>query len=186
MQRAILKTINEKELVHMTMAFAAPRGLGNGKDGWRIWNAARQFRGLVRDQHPAGLLVNWYLQEGLHVHQFQRWMQSRHEEVYELNKDLLQEDPLDQDEEWTFSFRCVSHCASNAIKWGLAHETDADMLGNLAIATMALQNSSQELMKVPMSSCRDESSSRRPMTTLRLVHAFGKPLEFGKTFYLIF
>lgn len=148
MERAVLKTIDETERIQVAMLFAPPRPLSDGKDGWRIWNAAVHFADMLRDHLPSGIVVNWYLQDGLHANQFQRWMRSRHEMVYDLNEDLAEADPVIREKDWTYSIRCVSHCASGSIKWALAQYTTNEVLDNVFIAISALQNSSSELMKV--------------------------------------
>ena len=94
------------------------------------------------------IVVNVYLQDGLHAGQFDRWMRCRHSLLYRLDPQLELRDPLAEEKEWACGLRCVSHSASSAIKWGLAPFMSSDLLDDVAIAIMSLQNSGSELLKV--------------------------------------
>ena len=79
MQRAVMKVIDSAEHITMNMLFSPPKALASGKDGWRLWSAACEFTDMIRDEIPSGLMVNLYIQDGLHAGQFERWMNSRHQ-----------------------------------------------------------------------------------------------------------
>ena len=148
MQRTILKTIDMDEQVSMCMGFAAPKAMTSGKCGWRIWQAACDFAGMLRGRVPTRIVINFYLQGGLHTHQFSRWMQSRHEMLFELEPSICEREPLAKELDWTIAMRCASHCASSGIKWGLHPFLSEQLLDDVSISILSLQNSSSELLKV--------------------------------------
>ena len=109
MQRGILKTIDCSENISMAMNLAPRLPLASGKSGWYLWSAACDFAGMLRYDIPSGIVINWHLQDGLHVHQLSRWMLARHHLVSELSDDFNKEDPLASDKDWSLHYAvCVS------------------------------------------------------------------------------
>ena len=150
LQRAILKSISPNLSVRIAMNIVEPRGLGAGKTGWNIWQAACDFAGLFRHDAGSNIVMSVYLQDGLHAAGFSRRMMGRHELPFgvELGEGSGLVDPAAREKEWCFGWSCSSHAASNAIKWGLAPYSTSFVTEALHIAIASLKNSSEEILKV--------------------------------------
>ena len=65
LQRAVLKSIEADSAINMAMSIVAPIGMGEGKSGWHIWQAACNFTELLRFSAAHNIVMSVYMQDGL-------------------------------------------------------------------------------------------------------------------------
>jgi hypothetical protein len=150
LERAILKSIDRTGEVRSAIKMKAPRSMDNGKLCFNIYTAAMEFSPILKPQCPGNILMNVYLQDGLHAAGFGKHMTATHELHWDLNIDDL--DPAECYEasqlDWTFFIKCVGHVTSNALKWGLSAVLVDGLNDEVTMAIRSLRNSSKEFFKI--------------------------------------
>jgi hypothetical protein len=150
LERAILKTIDRTGDIRSAIKMKAPRTMDNGKLCFNIYTAAMEFLPILKPTCPGNIVINVYLQDGLHAAGFGKHMSATHELHWDLNIDDL--DPADCYEasqlDWAFFIKCVGHVTSNALKWGLSAVLEDGMNDEVTMAIRSLRNSSKEFFKI--------------------------------------
>ena len=140
LQRAVLKTIEPDFSVRMAISIVEPQGMGGGKTGWHSWQAACDYAALLRFSAPRNIIMSVYQQDGLHSAAMTRRMLARHELPFGNFGDELQfADPVAREKDWCFGWKCVSHVASNAIKWGMSAHVQAEVVDDFHYVIVAIR-----------------------------------------------
>ena len=79
LERAILKSIDRTGEIRSAMKLKAPRSLDNGKACFNIYTAAMDFLPMIKPSCPGNVVMNVYLQDGLHASGFGKHMSATHE-----------------------------------------------------------------------------------------------------------
>jgi hypothetical protein len=123
-----------------------PPRLMRGKTGWHVFAATLEDK-FLRRELPSNILVNLFLQDGLHLLSMQRRSEARHELYYDLQAcdpdDYILHNKRMMD--WVLGWRCTLHKASSGVQWGLSPWTTEDILSDAHICILACRNSSEAL-----------------------------------------
>ena len=150
--------------------FAEPIGLHDGKSAMHIFSGALDFCATVRGMGHVGIATSVYIQDGAMHSALSKLFQARHSLYYTDGPDLGSRHVVLENTDWVLCLRCVSHCASSAVKWGLQHVSSDGIEDNVFIAIAGLRNSSAALIskvrafivaKVRFSSTRSGSFDER-------------------------
>jgi hypothetical protein len=117
LENTVLKTFDEQGKITMALRIVPPR-LMFGKSCIDIFAASLE-NPYMRLHVSKSVIVNMYIQDGLHAKGFARKQWSRHELHYSHDVDNIDKF-MSWATEWTIGMRCVSHSASSALRWGLA------------------------------------------------------------------
>ena len=149
LERELLKTLDENGRIHLAMTFTPPRPMLAGKSGWHIFQAATERRDLLRLQAPSNMVLNWYVQDGLHSDQFGRRQAGRHALFYEMLYGDIGSDPSAEERGIVLSWRCSLHVASSAIHWGqLGFAPSPTTVDDIHIGINSLRNSSLTILEL--------------------------------------
>ena len=138
LERHMLKVISPSGHIAFALQVSVPRCLLSGKTGWHLWEAAKQHQDFLREQVPAGIVISWYLQDGMH-HSNLKWkFEAMHELYYRLQEEEEEEgdqqvEVLAREKDWNFTWLCTSHVASNAIKWAMHTMSSEEIHDSIAI-----------------------------------------------------
>lgn len=151
LEKSILKTLSPSGVVHTALRWEQPRGLGAGKTGWHVFQAAVEHDTVLRDYVPQGMVMTFLLQDGLHVQGMSRRMMARQELFYDASDNPEVADDTEHPlrlTDWCFGMRCIAHVASSAISWGMAEFCTKTLLDEIHIGIASCRNSSHELFQV--------------------------------------
>jgi hypothetical protein len=151
LEKSMVKTLSPSGVVHTALRWEQPRGLGAGKTGWNMFQAALEHETVMREYVPEGIVMTFVLQDGLHYGCMARRLLARQELFYDASDDPeVAEDPEHPSRltDWFFSLRCIAHVASSSISWGMAEFSTKAVLDEVHIGIASCRNSSQEIFQV--------------------------------------
>ena len=148
LEKSILKRLSTLGIYQMAMRSHKPR-LMVQKSAWHIFQASLLAEPILRLQRPKGIIMSVYLQYGLHFRNFKATQAARHNLFYDENilglEDILNWVARQMD--WEFTWWCVLHILSLALKWGLySISTRPDLKDDVHIVIASLRNGSGALM----------------------------------------
>eukprot|EP00974_Lingulodinium_polyedra_P047725 4582194-Lingulodinium_polyedra.AAC.1 len=122
-----------------------PPRLLEAKGGWDVLGASL-VHAWPRHHAPQAIIVNIYLQDGLHAVSFGRRQQARHELYYDVaaadGEEALLAGRL---RDWVLPMRCMLHVASSSLKWGLSRWCSESVLDDTHMVIKSCINSSGAL-----------------------------------------
>ena len=119
MQRSILKAKDQFGEVQCAVVIARPRCLGSKKCP-DLWSAATEFFPMLKLLKHPGISLSLYLQDGLFAKPFAKRMLGRHDMFFDAACFPLACDrAMSELRDWCFTWHCVAHSCSLALKWGL-------------------------------------------------------------------
>ena len=129
LQRVIVKCMTGDE-VQCVIKVARPRCLASKKCA-DLWSAACDFQPMLKLIGHVGVSVSLYLQDGFIAKPFGRRMLARHDLFFEASHcpvrfSCAADREMAELRDWVFTWRCVAHSCSLALKWGLASLIDGD------------------------------------------------------------
>ena len=103
----------------MVMMSKMPRFLQQ-KDAWVIFACSLDVP-MMRSIRPQGICLQVYIQDGLHFRNHQAKQTARHGLYYDMNALDLSDTDLWEARvtDWEFTFWCILHVLSLAVKWSL-------------------------------------------------------------------
>lgn len=150
LEREILKSRDVSGATSSTMMIHSPRPMLDGKNGWNILGAACERRNMMRMSAPSCIILNFFVQDGLHCNSLARRQAARHEEYYDV--DMFDGggdgDSLLREKDLVLSWRCILHIFSSGIQWMMKAWGDADLLSDLHVSIKSLSNSTLALIQV--------------------------------------
>ena len=126
--------------------FSEPVGLKEGKTALHCFAGCCEFLGTSRFLGHVGISTSVYVQDGALHTALSRLFQSRHALYYTDGPDLGFRHAELENTDWIVCLRCVSHCASSSVKWGLSNLEVESVVDNIFISIAGLRNSSSALM----------------------------------------
>eukprot|EP00959_Pyramimonas_sp_CCMP1952_P118880 2485399-Pyramimonas_sp.AAC.1 len=151
LEKSIVKTISPSGEIRSAMRFEAPRGLGQGKTGWHMLQAAVDHEETLRQHVHDGVVITFVLQDGLHFAGMSRRMEARCDLFYDaLDDPSVSTDPHHplRLSDWFFGMRCIAHVASSAISWGMSEVSTKQLLDDIHIGIKSCRDTSNELFQV--------------------------------------
>ena len=127
-----MKTITASHVVKTAYRWEQPRGLGEGKSGWNIFQAVCEHQGVLREEIPKSIITNLALQDGLHFRSMGRRMAARDDLWYDCHESVdVAYDPYHplRLHHWNFHARCVAHVVSSGLAKGMCEFSSKDILG---------------------------------------------------------
>ena len=123
MQRSIIKAKDQHGVMNCVVVLARPRCLG-GKKCADLWSAAIEFFPMLKLLGHSGISLSVYLQDGLFAKPFAKRMLGRHDMFFDRAHFPFSSQQVDRQvaelRDWCFTWHCVAHSCSLALKWGLA------------------------------------------------------------------
>ena len=121
MERSIIKARDQHGEMKCVVVVARPRPLA-GKKCLDLWVAGTEFFPMMKLIGHSGISVSVYLQDGLFAKPYARHMKGRHDMFFDRAHCPLPESgrQLAELKDWYFTWHCVAHSCSLALKWGLA------------------------------------------------------------------
>lgn len=145
-EKVLLKSVDGDGRVVSVLRILQPRSIVS-KTGWDIFGAANE-QPFLRLKLPSQIVVTWHVQDGLHAAGMLRRQQSRHELFYDLAESSgasQESSKMQRGKDWVAGLRCVLHCASSSIKWGLSPVITEQLLDDLHLSIKSCNNSSNAL-----------------------------------------
>jgi hypothetical protein len=175
----LLKTIDAD--LHIEMELPIPHFSRIGeKSGWVIFSSACRRAPILGGGARCleGVVLDVYLQDGLHAAGFLRRQLGRHH-LYHWH---VCDTPGGDDErrrkndcDWTMGWRCMQHAAHSGVKWSVADLTTKDVLNHVHIVVKSCINSNTQIMLV---------ASQFVLTYTRFVASSGQPAVLEKVLRL--
>ena len=144
LERSVYKTIDANDKISGALMLFVPRPMLHGVKCWNIFQASCERAPMLRTWGHRGLVISWYVQDGLHAQGFLRHHFARHRLLYEDA-----EFEADEDHRFLFSnmdlvlgWECTLHVASRALKWGQMRLSSEDILKDLHLSIKGLRNAS--------------------------------------------
>ena len=87
-----------------------------GKTGWHVFSSSCSVP-LLRLKSSQQLLINWFVQDGLHVAGHLRKHQAYHAMLFEsVDGDAPLAPKTQEHLEWTLGMRCIAHIGQSVVK----------------------------------------------------------------------
>ena len=147
---SIIKTIDVHRKIVGKIVMSASRPLDNGQSCWHIFQSSMEHFPLLRSIGFKGPSIFLALQDGLHCVAFGKHHAAYHDLFYSSDacSDVDEEEILHlHDTDLVFSFRCVGHVGSSAIRWGMARHSSEEIMKKLHVSTRALSSTSFSLRR---------------------------------------
>ena len=143
MQRAYLRTSDDKGDPIITCILADPVPMSEGKSATHQYTAAKDFLPLVKEIGHRGVCISHYCFDRAGFAPVSKLLKQRHCLYHHkaTSADPSGEAHLQQRLDWTVSTACCNHDCHNALKWGLAPLHQIEDLKDLYIVVGSLRNS---------------------------------------------
>ena len=147
-----MKTIDDEDNIDMEFPIPHFTRIGD-KSGWTIFQSACRRAAVLGggDTGLEGVVLNVYLQDGLHAAGFIRRQLARHY----LYHHMFSAAPGGDDErrrkdncDWTCGWRCMLHGCHSGCKWSVIEYHSKEIVNHAHIIVASCINSSSEIMKV--------------------------------------
>ena len=126
--------------------FSEPVGLRDGKTALHCFAGALEHCSLPRQLGHRGIPTSVYVQDGALHKPLSRLFMARHSLFYTHGPELGDEHAVLENTDFVLALRCISHCASSAVKWGLSHLEGPATIDNIFIGIAGLRNASAPLI----------------------------------------
>lgn len=146
LQRAAYRLHRGADAQVVGQVFTEPVGMKDGKSGVHVFAASCAFMPTLRQLGHSGVAINVCIQDGALHYSLSRFFVARHSLYYTHEPDLGDRHAELENSDWVISLRCVSHCASSAMKWSLQPLAADGLIDHLFIAIAGLRNSFSALM----------------------------------------
>lgn len=145
LQRAVCRFgILDQQIVGQI--FAELVGLRDGKTAMHVFRGACDFISTPRHLGHQGWATTVYIQDGALHSALSRLFQGRQSLLYSHGQDFGERHAQFENLDIVLCLRCISHCASSAVKWGLQPSCTDGVLDNMFISVAGLRNSSAALI----------------------------------------
>ena len=143
LERLLYRFVDEDGGAIVGHVFAEPKGLKDGKTAMHFFSAACAWPTL-RSMGHEGVATSVYIHDGALHGPLSSTFQGRHALYYSSLDHGVRHAEL-ENTDWVLTFRCMSHCCSSAVSWGLADVRSESAVDNVFIGTAGLRNSSSAL-----------------------------------------